>query len=284
LYQLTLSASTQVTIDMRSVAFNTRLYLLSSSGSSLAFAGNGTGFSLLTATLAAGTYYIVPSSLSSAVTGAYTISINVFPALISISPSFAAAGTSMPVTLTGAQFSAPMTLSAGSSDFSNVTGSNVNVASSNSATATVSVPAGTPVGNANLTVATSAGSSNPASFYVFSSIPSISPGQTITGSLGTNDPLVGLSYLDVYQLVLNTSQTLIIDMKSTAFSNPAVSLMNTSGSPVANPVNSTGDSQLSVMLQPGTYYVGASAINSANTGAYTLSVNLKRVHGQITSQ
>jgi hypothetical protein len=60
--------------------------------------------------------------------------------------------------------------------------------------------------------------------------------------------------------------------------------MTASGSPVANPVNSAGDSQLTITLVAGTYYVGATAINSSATGAYTLSVSEKKIRGQITSQ
>src|SRR5262249_14931370 len=121
LYQLTLNATTAVTIDLRSTAYAPRLYLTDSSGSSiLGFGTSGAGYWQVAMTLAAGTYYIVASSITSGATGNYTISINVLPALSSISPSFVAAGTSTPVTLTGARLGAPMTVTAGTGTFSNI--------------------------------------------------------------------------------------------------------------------------------------------------------------------
>jgi hypothetical protein len=287
LYQLTLAGTSTLTIDMRSTAFNPVLIVSSSAGKALFFGnngGNGGGYSQLTATLSAGTYYIVAAAGFPSMTGAYTISIDVFPSLASITPPFAVAGTSVPVTLTGKRFVTPMTAGAGGS-FSNLSVTGLNVVSSTSATGTLNVPAGTPSGTAYMTVTTPAGSSNPVSFFVFSPI-SIAVGDTLSGSLTTSDVFLGSSYGDMYQLTLNKVQPVIIEMRSSAF-DPLLGLLLPSGLPVnfsANPVDSPGDSRITTTLQPGTYYIFSTSITPFATGPYTLSVTLKKVHGQITSQ
>jgi sugar lactone lactonase YvrE len=275
LYQLTLATPTTVTIDMRSAAFNPRLSLSSSAGSFLAAGSSGAGYSQIATTLAAGTYYIPASSVSPGATGAYTISINVLPALASISTAFAAAGTSVPVTLTGARLGAPMTVIAGTGAFSNMSVSNVNVVSSTLATLTINVPAGTPSGGTTVTATTPAGTTNSLSFFVFPSIAAISPGNTVPGSLapgdGTNIFFSG-NPADLYQLTLNTTTTTTIDMKSSAYS-PQVYLLSPSGSIMSVGVSGSGDSQLTTTLSAGTYYILATSYSPSPAGAYTLSVN-----------
>ena len=66
LYRLTLASSTAVTIDMRSTAFTSEAYVLSSTGTVLyddSFSG-GNANARITATLPAGTYYVEASSFS----------------------------------------------------------------------------------------------------------------------------------------------------------------------------------------------------------------------------
>src|SRR5262249_52328376 len=151
-------------------AFTPRPFLTSSAGSVLSTGTSGGGYWQIATTLPAGTYYIVASSNSSAATGAYTLSINVLPALTSVTPKFLAAGSSTPITLTGARFGAPMTVVAGTGSFSNMSTSGVNVVSSTSATATVNVPGGTPSGFTTVTVMTSIGTSNSLTLFVAPSI------------------------------------------------------------------------------------------------------------------
>jgi hypothetical protein len=286
LYQLTLAGTATVTIDMRSSAFIPLLDVLSSEGKGLFSGTNGSGYSQITATLSAGTYYIAASSTSQTATGAYTISIDVLPTLTFVTPPFAAAGTSVPVMLTGTRFVTPMSVGAGGI-FSNLSVTGLNVLSSTSATGTLNVPAGTPNGTANLMVTTPAGSSNPRPIFVFSSVPTIAVGDTLSGSLTTDDVSFSQSYGDLYKLTLNSVQTLVIDMRSAAF-DPLVEISLPSGLPVnfsANPVDSPGDSRITTTFLPGTYYIiSTSATPFAATGPYTLSVALKKVHGQITSQ
>src|SRR5262249_22060856 len=156
------------------------------------------------------------------VTGPYSISINVLPALSSVSPPFAVAGTSLPVTLTGIRFGAPMTVNVGTGVVSNA-----NVVSTTSATATVDL-SGIPSGTTSVKVTTPAGTSNPVSLSIFPSIPSINPGDSISGSLDTSDgsiPFFPSGFADLYQLTLNSNATLTIDQRSAAF-NPRLYLLS----------------------------------------------------------
>jgi hypothetical protein len=283
LYQLTLNSNTDVTIDMRSTAFTPRLFLTLSSGSVMSTGTSGAGYWQIATTLSAGTYYIVASSNSSAATGAYTLSINVLPALTSVTPKFLAAGSSTPITLTGARLGAPMTVVAGTGAFSNMSVAGVNVASSTSATATVNVPGGTPSGSTTVTVMTSIGTSNSLTLFVVQSILTINPGDTVSGTLDSNDSSFGASVFDLYQMTLTATKTITIDLRSTAFT-PRVSLDSSAGAFLQSGVNSAVDSQITTTLSPGTYYIFASGSSSTAAGPYTLAVSEKKVRGQITSQ
>jgi hypothetical protein len=282
LYQLTLNSTTDVTIDMRSTAFTPRPFLTSSSGSLLNTGTSGAGYWQIAMTLPAGTYYIVASSNSSASTGDYTLSINVLPALSSIVPKFLAVGASTPVTLTGARFGAPMTVIAGTGAFSNLSTTDVNVSSSTSATATINVPGGTPSGTITVTATTPIGSSNSLTAFLFPAILPINPGDTLSGSLDNDDAFSG-GVLDVYQLTLNVSKAITIDLRSTAFT-PRVSLDSSAGVLLNSGLTSADDSQITVTLPPGTYYILVAGNSSTARGPYTLAVTERKVRGQITSQ
>jgi hypothetical protein len=272
LYQLTLNATTAVTLDLRSAAFTPQVSAFSQSGSSVGFATAGPGYAQWTGTLGPGMYYVTAGSGFAAATGSYTISFNVLPVLTSISPPFLAVGTAAPVTLTGARFGAPMTVSVGSG----ATVTDLNIVNPGQATATINVPGGTPAGTTTVTVTTSTGTSNPVSLSLFPSIPSISPGQTITASLDATDGKIqslNSAFADLYQLTLNTTTTVTIDQRSAAF-NPQLYLLGQGGVIVSFATNGTGYSQITRTLLPGTYYVDASATNSNSTGAYTISINV----------
>jgi hypothetical protein len=270
LYQLTLASTTQITIDMRSADFPPRLYLVSASGS-VNFGTTFPGGAQISTTLSAGTYYIVASSNTANATGAYMLSINVLPMLSSVAP-FGVSGTTMPVTLTGNRFGAAMTVIVGSG----ITASNVNVTSPTSATATFTIPAGLTAGTTSVTVITAAGTSNPATFSIFPSIPSISPGQTISASLDPTDgrnPFFSSAFADFYQLTLASTTQITIDMKSNAF-DTYLYLLSASGSILAsnNDSGGTTDSQIVITLSAGTYYIEASSFLGGVTGPYTLSI------------
>ena len=101
----------------------------------------------------------------------FSVAINATPAptLTSINPSSGVQGTSVPVTLTGANFIIPAGGFYGSSVFSSnpgITVSNVSVVSSTTIIATVSISASAAQGPSTVTVNTSPGNSNPATFTV----------------------------------------------------------------------------------------------------------------------
>ena len=62
--------------------------------------------------LAPGTYFVDASSLSAGATGTYTLSINVLPAITTITPPFGAQGSAVNTTLSGNRFAAPATVDA----------------------------------------------------------------------------------------------------------------------------------------------------------------------------
>jgi hypothetical protein len=284
MYKLTLASTTQVFIDMRSTAFSTLLYLLSESGSILSFGTNAVASSQIVMMLSPGTYYIDVSTNSGGL-GAYTISVNVLPYLNNVAPPFAAAGASIPVTLSGERFGAPMTVGVGSG----ITYSNVNVANPTSAAAMLHLPTDVIAGYTTITVTTSAGTSNSRNFAIFPSIDPITPGQTILGSLLTSDgrnPNFLSAYADIYSMTLNSPTTITINLSSTAFTT-RVYLLSAEGTILASNTGAP-NSQISTALDAGTYYIVASSSSGGMTGAYTLSLTStsseRRVRGQITSQ
>jgi hypothetical protein len=279
LYQLTLLSTTEIILDLRSNAFTPRVALISDKGSQLASSTNQ-----VYAKLSPGTYYVSASSSSAFVTGAYTLSLNVVPALTTVTPAFGIAGAAVPVTLTGNRFGAPMTVSVGSG----VTATNVNVLNANSATATFNVPGGVTPGPAGVSITSSPnGSSNSVSFFTFPSIGSINPGQTIAGSLSNTDgksPFFLFTYSDLYQLTLASTTDVTIDMRSSAYP-PVLNLFAPNGSLVSpgtiGPIGA-GFSQITATLSAGTYYVDASTNFGNATGAYTLSINVLPVLSTLT--
>src|SRR5207244_4069219 len=116
--------------------------------------------------------------------GAYSLSVNL-PTLSSLSPRLRGANVVVPVTLTGNNFSSPMTVDAGAG----ITVTNINVASATSATATFSISSNAALGIRNVTATTSAGTTNTASFRVFPEVPLIAPGDRVTGSLANTDAI-----------------------------------------------------------------------------------------------
>ncbi len=104
--------------------------------------------------------------------------------LSSISPSTGTQGSSVPVTLTGSGFVAPLTVNSGTG----LAASNVSVVSSTSATATLDVAANATVGQHNVSVTTAAGTSGNVSFGVTSSVspPTLSSISPSAGSQGSS--------------------------------------------------------------------------------------------------
>ena len=126
------------------------------------------------------------------------VSFNVIgvPTLTSISPSTGSQGSSVPVTLTGTNFVAPLTVNIGGTG---TTVSNVVVVSSTSVTANLAVAASAGVGQYNVSVTTSAGTSGNVSFSVTaagSMVPTLTSITPSSGSPGTsvNVTLTGTNF------------------------------------------------------------------------------------------
>lgn len=273
LYRLTLSASTPVTIDLRSTAIDGYLNVYSESGSYL-FAdddGGGSPNSRVSATLNAGTYYIEASSFDEREVGDYTLSINL-PVLSSVSPRLRGANTTVNVTLTGNNFIAPMTVDAGAG----ITVTNVIVVSSLSATATFSIASNAIPGNRDVTATTASGTTNAVSFRVFPEIPLVAPGETVTGTLANTDPIstdLPGSYQDLYQLTVSASTPLTIDLQSAAFDTYLLLLSSTGAAITGNDNGGVnGNSRLVRTFTAGTYFLEVTSTDRAATGGYTLSL------------
>jgi len=132
-----------------------------------------------TLTIAAGAStgaYNVTVTTSAGTSNASTFTVNsVVPAITSIGPSSGTPGQAVPVTITGANFLAGATLSISGTG---VTAGSVQVINAASITATLAIAPSAPNGAYNVTVTTSAGTSNAATFTVH---PAASGPPTITG-------------------------------------------------------------------------------------------------------
>jgi hypothetical protein len=141
------------------------------------------------------------------------------PALTSISPSSGSQGSSVPVTLTGTGFVAPLTVNASGTG---ITVSNVSVVSSTQATATLAIAASAGVGQHNVSVTTTAGTSGTTPFTVnaASGLPTLTGLAPSSGALGTsvNVTLIGTNFTSASQVRLQgsgLSQTNIVVVSST---------------------------------------------------------------------
>ena len=271
-YRLTLNTTTQVNIDMRSSDFAPRLRLISTTGAVLF--SNGTVNPQIAVSLAPGTYFVDASSASAGATGTYGVSINVLPAVTTITPPFAAQGSAVNVTVAGTRFGAPATVDAGSG----ITVSNVSVSSTTSLTAAFAVSSGATPDVHNVTVATVDGTSNTRAFSIFPSIPQVALGQTLSGALTTTDglnPYFTSSYADMYRLTLSSITPAIIDLQSSQF-DAVLRLVSDSGAVLIFDNNGGGgtNARIFTTLSAGTYYVDVSANVGGTTGAYALSVNV----------
>jgi phosphatidylinositol-3-phosphatase len=110
------------------------------------------------------------------------------PTLTSISPSTGSQGSSVPVTLTGTGFVAPLTVNASGSG---ITISNVSVISSTQATATFNIAANAGLGPQNISVTTASGTSGIVSFDVTAAVgaPTLTSISPQAGSQGSSVPV-----------------------------------------------------------------------------------------------
>jgi sugar lactone lactonase YvrE len=164
------------------------------------------------------------------------------PTLTSISPNSGAQGTAVAVTLTGTSFISGATVSINNAG---VTVSNVSVVSSTQISATFTIAATATVGAANVTVTTSAGTSNAVTFTITSPAPtltSISPNSgaqgtavtvTLTGTNFISGATVGISNAGVavsnVTVVSATQITATFTIASNATTGAANVTVTTSG-------------------------------------------------------
>jgi hypothetical protein len=153
------------------------------SGVSVLSATQITATFTIAAATAPGSYGVTVTD-SAGTSGAVPFTVNAPPAptLASITPSGGAVGATIPVTLTGTNFLSGATVAANSAD---ITVSNVNVVSSTQITATLAIALTATPGSDSISVATSAGISNSASFTVSA----FSPIRVNAGGPAYTDPL-----------------------------------------------------------------------------------------------
>jgi subtilisin family serine protease len=271
-YRLTLSSTTVVTIDLKSRAFDTDLYLFSSSGSTLATSTDegGNGNSRIVTTLGAGTYSIEVTSADDDAVGGYVLSLNT-PTLLSMSPSIAKPGDVLTVTFTGTRFAAPLTINAGS----DITVTAVSVLTSTDLTATFAVAANASSGTRDVTVTSADGTSNPLPFAVPAEV---FTGQLISGALATTDATSRVSryqYADLYRLTIPAFTAVTIDLRATAF-DAYLNLYSATGTVVTSDDQGGGSSnaRITTTLAAGTYYIEATSFFDREVGNYNLSINL----------
>ena len=156
-------------------------------------ANAGVGPQNVSVTTAAGTSGNVSFDVTAAVSA---------PTLTSISPSTGSQGSSVPVTLTGTGFVAPLTVN---SSGSGITVSNVSVVSSTQATATFNIAANAGVGQHNISVTTTAGTSGTRPFTVIAAgLPTLTSVAPSSGARGTsvNVTLTGTNFTPASQVRL----------------------------------------------------------------------------------
>ena len=102
------------------------------------------------------------------------------PTFTAIDPASGVVGTSVSVTLTGTNFSVPMTITA-----TGITATNIQVVNTTTATADLVITSGTPPGSRNIVVTTPGGTTAPLRFTILPPAPSLAGIDPISGIEGT---------------------------------------------------------------------------------------------------
>jgi subtilisin family serine protease len=275
-YQLNLSSTTLLTINLQASAFDGLFYVLQPTGSPIPFHppfGVGGANPRLTASLAAGTYFVEVTSANAGGTGAYSLTAGDV-VITSVSPRFAAPGTSVNVSIAGSRLTLPLTIDAGN----DIAVSNVNVLSPALATATLTIAAGAPAGYRNLTVTTAEGASNTLGFLVFPTIAPLLLGQPVNGALTTTDPpsaVSGSVYADMYRLDLANLSTIEFELNSASF-NSFLHIFTGTGALLTTDDDSGGqnNARIRTTIGPGTYFVHATS-RVSGLGDYTLTARVQ---------
>jgi hypothetical protein len=308
-WTFTLTASSTVTIDVASTAFDTFVCLLNASNGEMASdydSGPGTNSRLIYSGLPVGTYYIeVSSSSPSHAGGAYTLSLQ--PGLPPGTPislgstqsgnlsSSAANGQCngfapadrWTFTLTA---SSTVTIDVASTAFDTfvclLNASNGEMASdydSGPGTNSRLIYSGLPVGTYYIEVSSSS-PGNAGGAYTLSLQPGLPPGTPISlgstqsgnlSSTAANGQCNGFAPADRWTFTLTASSTVTIDVASTAF-DTYVCLLNSSNNVLSSDTDSgpgTNSRLIYSNLAAGTYYIEVSSSSPSYAGgAYTLSL------------
>jgi hypothetical protein len=147
----------------------------------------------------------------------FTVIVPAAPTLTSVSPNSGSQGTAVPVTLTGTNFVAPVTVNRSGGAGSGITISGVTLVSSTQITATFTISATAPNVSRNISVTTPGGTSNNVPFTVGASLSSISPNRGLRGTVvpvtitGTN--LAGATAITagggITAAIISTSSTTV---------------------------------------------------------------------------
>lgn len=269
MYQLSLTETKSVTIDLRSPDFNAFTYLFSSTGILIAGdddAGGDTN-ARLTMSLTAGTYFIEATSRTNRAVGFYSLSINL-PVLSSITPIFLAAGDITNVALTGSRFESPFTIDAGADTRS----TNLTLMSNSSVVLNLALGSSVAAGPRNITLTTNAGTSNAASFKVFPDIPTLEIGSSVSGTLSSGDATSSGSAgarADLFKF--SASGSFLFNLQSSVFDG-ILFVLSARGEILATSEgpDSGGMVVLRTTLASGTYFLEVTS-PAGGSGNYTLS-------------
>ena len=304
-YQLTLSGSTAVQIDLTSTAFDTYLIVTNATGTVVAYDDDGGGGlnSLISATLAAGVYTIAATSYSAGETGAYTLSITRPVEDPCSSATTITAGQSQAGSLATSDCRLTDGRYADRWQFTVTAATTVRLALSASFDTYLYVTntGGTTVGedddsgpgtDSQLELTLTAGtyiawatsfSSRVTGAYSLtftqsppacSSANTITLGQTVSGVLSTSDCQLGNgSYADRWEFTMASAAAATVSMTSTAF-DAFLILSNSAGNVIASNDDGGGgtNSRIVQALAAGTYTVWANSYTAGATGSYQLSV------------
>jgi hypothetical protein len=113
-------------------------------------------------------------------------------------------------------------------------------------------------------------------FLNCANVVTINLGQTVNGALTSGDcTLEDDSFVDFYELRLNSARTVTITLNSSAFDAFLLVFERSSTFPSAwdDDSGSGTNARLQIQLQAGTYIIAANSFHSGETGAYQLTVN-----------
>ena len=182
-------------------------------------------------------------------------------------------GTAVTESIIGTNLTGNVTIDAGAGITASAPSLNI---SGTTLTSTFTIAASAATGPRNVSVTSGSVPSNSVPFTIYPSIPTITVGQRVTGTLSITDPVAPdwpVGYGDIYRLAVTASSAPVsIDVTSSAFDS-YVYLHNSSGVILDEDDDSGGgtNARIQATLSAGTYYIQVTTSQSG-LGDYTLSV------------